>query len=76
MFNLFEKPLTLKKTHDYCKVKPARLTVIFIHGIASDSSAFYNALRYLEGTKSLDSVRFVTFDLLGAGKSYKGSNCR
>ena len=46
------------------------LTAVFIHGIASDSSSFENALKYLEEVKRLDKVRFVAFDLLGAGKSY------
>ncbi len=64
-------PLELKKTHDFCFSKEPRLTVVFIHGIASDSQTFNNALKYLEGTKSLEDVRFVTFDLLGSGKSYE-----
>ncbi len=70
-YDLLGKPLELKKTHDFCASGKARLTVVFLHGIASDSSCFTNALRYLEGTLSLKDVRFVTFDLLGAGQSYK-----
>lgn len=73
---LFKKPkagdpdLILTKTHDFVKEGPEVLTVVFIHGIASDSGSFTNALKYLEGTNSLKNVRFVAFDLLGSGKSY------
>lgn len=70
MFNIFEKKLTLAKTHDYCAVSKPKLTVVFIHGIASSSSSFTNALKYLEGTASLKEIRFVAFDLLGSGESY------
>lgn len=66
---MFHKKLILKKTHDYCAVKEPHLTVVFIHGIAADSSSFANAIKYLEGTTSLKDIRFVTFDLLGSGKS-------
>ena len=65
------RKLVLKKTHDYSKVKKPKLTVVFIHGIASDSTTFKNALKFLEGTRSLQDVRFVTFDLLGSGESLK-----
>ena len=68
--DLLKRPLELKKTHDYCAVKSPRLTVVFIHGIATDSSSFTRAIDYLEGTTSLSEIRFVAFDLLGAGKSY------
>ena len=66
---MFNKKLILKKTHDFCAIKEPRLTVVFIHGIASDSSSFTNALKYLEGTTSLKDIRFVAFDLLGSGQS-------
>ncbi len=65
------REIYLKKTHDFCAVKKPRLTVVMIHGIASDSSTYTHALRYLEGTTSLKDVRFVTFDLLGSGESPK-----
>ena len=65
------KKLILAKTHDYCAVKKPKLTVVMIHGIASDSGAYNHALQYLEGTTSLKEIRFVTFDLLGAGESLK-----
>ena len=63
--------LTLAKVHDYCAVKQPKLTAVFIHGIASDSSSFAGALEYLENDESLKEVRFVAFDLLGAGKSLR-----
>lgn len=69
-YGLFKKPLALKKIRDFCPSKKPRLTVIFLHGIASSSSAFKNTISYLSGTPSLKDVRFITFDLLGAGKSY------
>ena len=68
---MFKKKFTLKKTHDFSAVKNPKLVVVMIHGIASDSRTFANALKYLEGTTSLKEVRFVTFDLLGSGKSLK-----
>ena len=71
---MFNKKLILKKTHDFCAVKEPRLTVVFIHGIASDSSSFTNALKYLEGTTSLKDIRFVAFDLLGSGQSRSDDN--
>ncbi len=67
--SLLNNTLELKKTHDYCGSKRPRLTAVFIHGIATDSSSFTNTIRYLEGTRSLKDVRFVAFDLLGSGKS-------
>ena len=63
--------LHLTKIHDHCGTNTPTLTVIMIHGIASDSSTYDSALKYLEAATSLKSVRFVTFDLLGSGKSFK-----
>ena len=63
------RKLILTKTHDYCVGGTPKLTVVCIHGIAANSSSFARALQYLEGTASLKEVRFVTFDLLGTGKS-------
>lgn len=71
---MFNKKLVLKKTHDYCAIKQPKLVVVFIHGIATDSSSFTKAIQYLEGTKSLEGVRFVTFDLLGSGSSRCSDN--
>lgn len=69
--NFINKPLKLAKTYDNCPSKNPRLTLVFLHGIGSDSSTFNSAISYLEGTTSLKDVRFVSFDLLGSGKSLK-----
>ena len=61
--------LILKKTHDECVSGNPELTVVMIHGIAADSSDYNTALQYLEGTTSLKNIRFITYDLLGSGKS-------
>lgn len=61
--------LTLTKTHDSCGTDKPKLTVVMIHGIAADSATYDEALEYLTNIPSLKSVRFVTFDLLGWGKS-------
>ena len=68
---IFTKKLILAKTHDRCAVDRPKLTVVMIHGIAANSSSYTKALQYLEGRETLKTVRFVTFDLLGAGKSLK-----
>ena len=66
--------LILFKNHDHCAVKKPTLTVVMIHGIASESSTYNGALEYLEKVDALKNVRFVTFDLLGSGKSLKDDN--
>ena len=63
--------LKLAKTYDNCPSGEPTLTVVFIHGIADDSSRFVKPISYLEGTTSLKNIRFVSFDLLGTGKSSK-----
>ena len=63
--------LTLEKTNDYSSTDSPILTVVMIHGIASNSSTYDDALKYFEREKNLEKVRFVTFDLLGSGKSLK-----
>ena len=64
-----ESPLVLAKTYDVCKAKEPKLTVVLIHGIASNSGSFNGLLEYLENEKLMNDIRFVAFDLLGAGKS-------
>ncbi|MBQ1373199.1 alpha/beta fold hydrolase [Candidatus Saccharibacteria bacterium] len=61
--------LFLEKTFDRAAVDTPGLTAVFIHGIASDSSSFANALDYLAKDEHLKKVRLVAYDLLGAGKS-------
>ena len=65
--------MKLAKTYDFCKSEKPKLTVVLIHGIASNSSTFENALEFFKKSEKLNSVRFVTFDLLGAGKSLKNN---
>lgn len=62
------KKLVLKKRYD-SKNKSAKLTVVCLHGIATDSSSWTKAIKFLEGTYSLRDIRFVSFDWLGCGKS-------
>ncbi|MBR2725144.1 alpha/beta hydrolase [Candidatus Saccharibacteria bacterium] len=64
------RELSLQKTHDRQVTHP-KLVVVMIHGIASDSSSFNHALKFLENVDSLKNIRFVTFDLLGSGQSLK-----
>ena len=66
--------LILAKTNDFCNSGNPKLTVVLIHGIASDSSTFDGLLGYLKQSKKLDDVRFVTFDLLSSGKSMKSDD--
>ena len=61
----------LTKTHDHCGSNKPQLTVVMIHGIASDSKTYKHALEHLEPNPKLKDVRFVTFDLLGMGESPK-----
>ncbi len=63
--------LTLFKSYDYCQADKPELTAVMIHGIASNSSTYDKALASFETDKDLANIRFVTFDLLGAGNSLK-----
>ena len=63
--------LNLFKSYDYCQSGEPKLTVVMIHGIASNSATYDRALASFEADKNLTNVRFVTFDLLGAGNSLK-----
>lgn len=62
--------LELAKTYDVCREGEPKLTVIFLHGIAADSSSFDGLLSYLLKEDSLKGVRLLAFDWLGAGKSF------
>ncbi len=63
------KRLTFEKTGDYIVGKKAKLAVIFLHGIASSSSTYDKAIKYLRDEKKINGLRLITFDLLGSGKS-------
>ena len=62
--------LELYKAHDFSATAEPKITVVFIHGIASNSLAYAHALEYLEGDKKLNA-RYIAFDLLGSGESLK-----
>lgn len=68
--------LELTKTYDHSNSKKPKLTVVFIHGIASSSATFKNLLKYLKEQGKLNQVRFVAFDLLGSGKSLKSDKLK
>lgn len=71
---MLTKELHLEKTYDQCKSGRPKLTAVFIHGIATDSSSFAKALEFLVNDDELSNIRFVAFDLLGAGKSYSSDD--
>lgn len=65
--------LKLKRVHNFSNTKEPNLTLVFLHGIASNSSTWDKATNFLEGTRSMNkNVRFLSFDWLGFGKSKKG----
>ncbi len=65
-----QRKLKMSKVHDNNPKNPV-LTVVMIHGIASDAAFTYNdALKHFEADVDLKNVRFVSFDLLGSGTSY------
>lgn len=63
-------PIKLVKAYDN-KVKKAKLTVVFLHGISADSDTWKQTFAQFIKEKDLASVRLVAFDLLGFGKSLK-----
>ena len=62
--------LELYKNLDVSKVAEPKLTVVFLHGIAADSTSFNDLVKHLSKNDAMREVRFITLDLLGAGKSY------
>ena len=62
--------LELTKTYDVCLTGEPKLTVVFLHGIAADTSSFEGLLAHLLREASMKEMRMVAFDWLGAGKSY------
>lgn len=66
--------LKLAKTYDKCPSGSPRLTVVFLHGIASSSETFNKTIEHL--SEKCGDVRYVTFDLLGAGKSPKSDELK
>ncbi len=66
--------LELAKTYDKCGSNKPKLTAVLIHGIASDSGTYVTALKHFASNANLNDVRFVTFDLLGSGRSLKSDD--
>ena len=64
--------LKLKRIHNFSNTKEPNLTLVFLHGIASNSSTWDKAINFLEGTRSMNkNICFLSFDWLGFGKSKK-----
>lgn len=64
--------LKLKRTHKFSKSKEPKTTLVFLHGIGTDSTYWDKAINFLENSKSLsEDTRFLAFDWLGFGKSKK-----
>ena len=68
------KLLALAKIHDIGNTKNPELTVVLIHGVASDAHTYDRAIDYLQDNLDLERIRLISFDLLGSGKSYKSDN--
>ncbi|MCL2444560.1 alpha/beta hydrolase [Candidatus Saccharibacteria bacterium] len=51
------------------QVSNPRATVVFIHGIATDSASWENIIKDVESKPEFDDVRLVCLDLLGFGDS-------
>ncbi len=66
--------ISLHKEHDFCKSGAPKLTVVMVHGIASNAHTYDPLLEHLEQLDELRDVRFVSFDLLGAGHSVKADD--
>ena len=65
--------LTLAKFHDIGPKNPS-LTVVLLHGLAADAHTYDTMLNFFAKQNSLASIRFVSFDLLGAGASYSSDD--
>ena len=61
--------MELHKAYDRKVVEKPRVTVVMIHGIASDSTTYNALLEVLEQREDLNDCRIVTYDLLGSGRS-------
>ena len=63
------KKLELHKAYDFSGSEQPELTLVFVHGIATDAMSFWEMLQFLEKSAVAPKIRMVAFDLLGAGKS-------
>lgn len=69
-YKILKHPIFLKKSLEIPRKNP-NLTVIFLHGISADSTTWQKTFNRLEKNKNLTTVRFLSLDLLGFGKSLK-----
>lgn len=67
---VFRVPIRLKATYDR-RVKNPELTVVFLHGISATSATWRATIKQFAGSPDLTSVRLITLDLLGFGKSLR-----
>ena len=56
--------LTLEKTNDYSSTDSPVLTVVMIHGIASNSSTYDDALKYFGWFRVILATIIIIFQLL------------
>lgn len=61
-------PIRLSVAYDN-KVRRAKVTVIFLHGISATSTTWNTTLKQFSRDPDLKNVRLVALDLLGFGKS-------
>ena len=73
-YGILKRPLKLAKIHDFCVSRKPRLTVVMLHGIASSAHTYDHALKYFKSSPSMKNIRFVTYDWLGAGKSFSAKS--
>lgn len=69
-YNIFRRPLRMKARADINR-KDAKLTVVFLHGIAATSIGWQKTLQDIKNDPEFDSLRLITLDLLGFGRSPK-----
>lgn len=69
-YKFFHIPLRFKVGLEIKPKKP-ELTVVFLHGIAANSSTWKTTFNQLAKDKDLANTRLVSLDLLGFGKSLK-----
>lgn len=66
---VFRLSETMAVRHDFCRSRKPKLTIVFIHGIASSYDAWRDTVKILEQDVELKDVRFVGIDLMGFGHS-------
>lgn len=67
-YKVLRHPIRLKVTSDI-KVGTPEVTIAFLHGIAATSEGWQKTVQQIIKNHELDNARFITFDLLGFGRS-------